>query len=105
MVGEPATESDLVDVPAVLGDENRLRETDGDEGVIVGTLRLVTKKPWAIDPAYFASVRRPLYLLSMAVDGMRMASASFSFGISGTMLLLPRRRVAATSHCQPASKT
>ena len=42
-----------------------------DEGVIVGTLRLVTKKPWAIDPAYFASVRRPLYLLSMAVEPVR----------------------------------
>ena len=39
-----------------------------DEGVIVGTLRLVTKKPWAIDPAYFRAVRRPLYLLSMAVE-------------------------------------
>ena len=42
-----------------------------DDGVIVGTLRLVTKKPWAIDPAYFASVRRPLYLLSMAVEPAR----------------------------------
>jgi GNAT superfamily N-acetyltransferase len=42
-----------------------------DEGVIVGTLRLVTKKPWAIDPAYFANVRRPLYLLSMAVEPER----------------------------------
>jgi len=35
---------------------------------IAGTLRLVTKKPWAIDPAYFRTVRRPLYLLSMAVE-------------------------------------
>jgi GNAT superfamily N-acetyltransferase len=42
-----------------------------DDGVIVGTLRLVTKKPWAIDPAYFAIVRRPLYLLSMAVEPAR----------------------------------
>ena len=42
-----------------------------DEGVIVGTLRLVTKKPWAIDPAYFTGSRRPLYLLSMAVDPVR----------------------------------
>jgi GNAT superfamily N-acetyltransferase len=38
---------------------------DGPE--IVGTLRLATKKPWAIDPKYFAAVPRPLYLLSMAV--------------------------------------
>lgn len=36
--------------------------------VIVGTLRLVTKKPWAIDPAYFTTVRRPLYLVDMAVE-------------------------------------
>jgi ribosomal protein S18 acetylase RimI-like enzyme len=37
-------------------------------GAIVGTLRLATKKPWAIDAAYFAAVRRPIYLLDMAVD-------------------------------------
>jgi GNAT superfamily N-acetyltransferase len=35
---------------------------------IVGTLRLATKKPWAIDPKYFTQVRRPLYLTDMAVD-------------------------------------
>jgi GNAT superfamily N-acetyltransferase len=34
---------------------------------IVATLRLATKKPWAIEPAYFADVRRPLYLTDMAV--------------------------------------
>jgi GNAT superfamily N-acetyltransferase len=34
---------------------------------IVATLRLATKKPWAIDTAYFNSVRRPLYLTGMAV--------------------------------------
>ena len=34
---------------------------------IVGTLRLATKKPWAIDVGYFAKVKRPLYLLDMAV--------------------------------------
>jgi GNAT superfamily N-acetyltransferase len=42
-----------------------------DDGTLVGTLRLVTKKPWAIDPAYFVAVRRPLYLLSMAVEPAR----------------------------------
>ena len=42
-----------------------------DEGAVVSTLRLVTKKPWAIDPAYFTRVRRPLYLLSMAVEPVR----------------------------------
>jgi GNAT superfamily N-acetyltransferase len=35
---------------------------------IVATLRLATKKPWAIDPAYFAASKTPLYLTSMAVD-------------------------------------
>lgn len=37
------------------------------DGRIVATLTLQTKKPWAIDRRYFADVRRPLYLLSMAV--------------------------------------
>ena len=34
---------------------------------IVGTLRLATKKPWAIDTNYFSKCKRPLYLLAMAV--------------------------------------
>jgi GNAT superfamily N-acetyltransferase len=36
-------------------------------GVMVGTLRLATKKPWAIDRKYFADVAQPLYLTDMAV--------------------------------------
>ena len=36
-------------------------------GGIVATLRLATKKPWAIDAACFTAARRPLYLLDMAV--------------------------------------
>ncbi|MGA2134574.1 MAG: GNAT family N-acetyltransferase [Bryobacteraceae bacterium] len=36
-------------------------------GRIAGTLRLATKKPWAIDTAYFTAVKRPLYLTGMAV--------------------------------------
>jgi predicted N-acetyltransferase YhbS len=39
-----------------------------DRARIVGTLRLVTKKPWAIDVRYFTPVRTPLYLLNMAVS-------------------------------------
>jgi GNAT superfamily N-acetyltransferase len=35
---------------------------------IVGTLALATKKPWAIDPACFTPVPKPLYLTDMAVD-------------------------------------
>jgi GNAT superfamily N-acetyltransferase len=36
-------------------------------GRIAGTLRLATKKPWAIDTAYFTAAVRPLYLTGMAV--------------------------------------
>lgn len=34
---------------------------------LVGTLRLATRKPWAIDRSYFAVSLRPLYLTDMAV--------------------------------------
>ena len=42
-----------------------------ERGRIAGTLRLATKKPWAIDTKYFADVDRPLYLLDMAVHPAR----------------------------------
>jgi hypothetical protein len=48
---------------------------------LLGTLRLATKKPWAIDPAYFTAVRRPLYLSDMAVSPTgsgRGSAAAFS---------------------------
>jgi ribosomal protein S18 acetylase RimI-like enzyme len=35
---------------------------------VVGTLKLQTKKPWAIDLAYYRPARRPWYLTNMAVD-------------------------------------
>jgi GNAT superfamily N-acetyltransferase len=38
---------------------------------IVATLRLATKKPWAIDTRYFSPCSRPLYLLAMAVTPPR----------------------------------
>jgi GNAT superfamily N-acetyltransferase len=34
---------------------------------LAGTLTLLTKKPWAIDPRYFTPAKRPLHLVSMAV--------------------------------------
>lgn len=37
------------------------------ESRLVATVRLATKKPWAIDLRYFSECRRPLYLLSLAV--------------------------------------
>jgi GNAT superfamily N-acetyltransferase len=39
-----------------------------DGGRVVGTLRIASRKPWAIDPSYFTVVRRAVYLLDMAVD-------------------------------------
>ena len=35
---------------------------------VLTVLRLATKKPWAIDTAYFTPVKRPLYLTGMAVS-------------------------------------
>ena len=35
---------------------------------IVTVLRLATKKPWAIDVAYFTPVTRPVYLTGMAIS-------------------------------------
>ena len=37
-------------------------------GEVVATLTLATKKPWSIDRSYFSKVKRPLYLLAMAVS-------------------------------------
>src|SRR5262249_16792565 len=34
---------------------------------LLGTMTLATRKPWAIDPMYFAESKRPLYLTNMAV--------------------------------------
>jgi ribosomal protein S18 acetylase RimI-like enzyme len=35
---------------------------------VMATLTLATRKPWAIDRRYFTDVKRPLYLVDMAVD-------------------------------------
>jgi GNAT superfamily N-acetyltransferase len=42
-----------------------------DRGRIVGTLRLGTRKPWAIDLRHFTPGARPLFLSSMAVAPAR----------------------------------
>ncbi len=39
---------------------------DGRE--VVATLRLASKKPWAINPLHFTPCSRPLYLIGMAVS-------------------------------------
>ncbi|MBL0171261.1 MAG: GNAT family N-acetyltransferase [Gemmatimonadaceae bacterium] len=38
-----------------------------DDGGLVATMRLSTRKPWAIDRTLFTPVPRPLYLTDMAV--------------------------------------
>jgi GNAT superfamily N-acetyltransferase len=45
-----------------------------DGNVIVGTLTLQTKKPWAIDATYFTSCQKALYLINMAVAPDRQRS-------------------------------
>ncbi|HJR58912.1 MAG TPA: GNAT family N-acetyltransferase [Vicinamibacterales bacterium] len=61
--------SGVIGVPAVLRGINSSRVLVVRNGeTIVGTLRLATKRPWAIDPAYFAASERPLYLMDMAVS-------------------------------------
>ena len=42
-----------------------------DRGKIIATLTLQTKKPWAIDPAYFTPCKKALYLINMAVHPRR----------------------------------
>ncbi len=56
---------------------------------LVGTLRLLTKKPWAIDASFFTPVERPLYLVDMAV-----APGSQRKGV-GRALLKEANRIAA----------
>ena len=61
--------SGLVTERGVLGSLRHARVRVGKSGKrIVTVLRLATKKPWAIDVAYFTPVKRPLYLTDMAVS-------------------------------------
>jgi len=45
-----------------------------DRGKIVGTVTLQTKKPWAIDVAYFTPCKKALYVTNMAVVPGRQRS-------------------------------
>jgi GNAT superfamily N-acetyltransferase len=51
----------------VAADASDASDASESASAIVGTFRLGTKKPWAIDTAYFTDVARPLYLTDMAV--------------------------------------
>ena len=58
-----------------------------DEGRMIATLTLVTKKPWAIDRKYFTPVQRPLYLISMAVDPERQGTGVGRACIAGAVMI------------------
>ena len=45
-----------------------------ERGRVVTSLRLQTKKPWAIDVSYFTPVRRALYLTGLVVDVKQQGS-------------------------------
>lgn len=42
-----------------------------EQGAVVGTLTLQTRKPWAIDTEYFTPCKTALYLINMAVTPER----------------------------------
>jgi ribosomal protein S18 acetylase RimI-like enzyme len=44
-----------------------------ERGKPVATFTLQTRKPWAIDVAYFTPVERPVYLVGLAVDPRRQS--------------------------------
>jgi hypothetical protein len=60
---------------------------------IVGSMRLQTKKPWAIDVAYFTPVKKAIYLTAMAVIPTMQRK-----GIGSA---LPKRRPARCVRGQP----
>jgi GNAT superfamily N-acetyltransferase len=60
---------------SVLRDLNASRVLVARHGrSVIGTLTLQTKKPWAIDVAYFTPCRKALYLINMAVLPRRQRS-------------------------------
>ena len=60
--------SSLVTERAVASSQRHARVRIGRSGTrILTVLRLATKKPWAIDVAYFTPVKRPLYLTGLTV--------------------------------------
>lgn len=65
----PGPWSTLVTERAAAYAQRQARVRLGREGKrILTVLRLATKKPWAIDVAYFTPVKRSLYLTGMAVS-------------------------------------
>jgi ribosomal protein S18 acetylase RimI-like enzyme len=63
---------------------------------VIATLRLGTKKPWAIDTSYFTPCKTPLYLTDMAVAPERQRQ-----GI-GRLCVAEMRRIAMARMTRPA---
>jgi GNAT superfamily N-acetyltransferase len=59
-------------------------------GAVIATVRLASKKPWAIDRAYFSAAARPIYLTDMAVAPVEQGR-----GLGARCLEEARRLVAA----------
>ncbi len=60
--------SDVTEQSVFRGLKSSLVLVSRDGSSIVATVRLATRKPWAIDPTYFSVIRQPLYLHDMAVE-------------------------------------
>ena len=75
-------------VLAILRTSSMYVARDGDD--VIATVRLASKKPWAIDRAYFGASTRPIYLTDMAVEPTRQGR-----GIGSRCLDEARRLVAA----------
>lgn len=68
----PGHWSALASERGALLSQRHARVRIGREGKhILTVLRLAPKKPWAIDVSYFTPVKRPLYLIGMAVSVAR----------------------------------
>jgi len=64
--------SSITNEPAVLRDLKASTVLVArDRNTVVATLTLATKKPWAIDLAYFTPCKKALYLINMAVHPRR----------------------------------
>jgi GNAT superfamily N-acetyltransferase len=60
-------------IPSAVEGSAPLRHPERSRGIrtppsVLSTLRLATKKPWAIDVSYFTPLERPLYLTGMAIS-------------------------------------
>ena len=65
--GRPTAKGEVTETTVLAGLKNSRILVARRQGEIIALLRLSTRRPWAIDPAYFTPVAPPLYLTNMAV--------------------------------------